>query len=199
MRTDNVTRADVAGRARVDKLAPAFPAEALKVARAIAHPWYRCQSLAKVAEHTKTSAERLKLLREALETAHMEEDINRVVTVASWPLRVMAPAAPNETRKHLSELVAHANQEPHTLRRSDALMALAYAVNPNEELLKMVLPSLIKALLAGHGWRIDRLIRFTVPLVKPIYPQHVAELVAHHTDNRKRRQFVTSLEKPHGV
>lgn len=47
----SITKEDVAGRARVRKLVLTEPREALKIARAIRHPWYRCQSLAMVAEH----------------------------------------------------------------------------------------------------------------------------------------------------
>jgi hypothetical protein len=98
------------------------------------------------------------LLDEALQSAEQQTQINRIVTVASWPLRVMATMDADATASHLNRFVALALREPHTLRRSDALYALANSVSRKPELLSLVAPALVEALLQSHGWRTDRLI-----------------------------------------
>ena len=85
----SVTTADFRGRAAAFKLAETNPREALKVARAIRHPWYRCQALAGLAQVWGTKAQQMDVLEEALAGAQEQSEINRIVTVSSWPLGVM--------------------------------------------------------------------------------------------------------------
>lgn len=195
MNDPSITREDVRGRARVDALAPADPREALKVARAIRHPWYRCQSLAKVAEHWGTKQQRMAVLIEALESAQTQSEINRVVTVSAWPLRVMAPLEEGTAAIHLVRLVKLADNEPHSLRRADALSAIAHSVQGRPSLLMLVVPSLVRALLQGYGWRIDRLTQWNAEIVQGTMPEVLEQLVAHHSEGRKKQLLVASLAK----
>ncbi len=192
----SITRDDVRGRSRVDQLSLSDPREALKVARAIRHPWYRCQSLSKVAEHWGTQVQKLELLEEALADAQMQEEINRVVTVSAWPLRVMVGIAREAVVPHLHRLVDLSSAEGHTLRRADGLYEVGSAVRDDPALLAVVVPSLVQALVGGRGWRIDRLIRSTVEMVKVPMPQVVDQLVAHHGEGAKKRALIASLQKP---
>ena len=194
MWVDSITPDDVRGRTRVGKLAPTNLAEAIRTAMAIKHPWYRCQALTMAAEHSTSRNQQLALLREAFDTAQLQEEINRAVTVSAWPLRVLAPLEPREAEKNLVALVAQANHEPHSLRRADALFALAGAVQSNETLLNLVVPSLTHALANGHGWRIDRIIRSTVELLKQRMPAVAHDLVALHSDNRKNKSSLHHLQ-----
>ncbi len=190
---DSITSADVQGRTRVGLLALTDPREALELARAIKHPWYRCQSLAKVADYYSTKKQRLEILREALNAAQTQKDINRVVSVSAWPRRIMAPFAVDEVAKHLNLLVKQANSETHSLRRADALFVLANAVEDDLTLLTMIMPSLVRALFDGHGWRIDRLIRRTVNMVKRSMPEVLEQLVAHHSDGGKKQLLMKRI------
>jgi hypothetical protein len=195
MSDPSITPDDVRGRARTDKLSLTDPREALKVARAIRHPWYRCQALSKVAEHWGTNVQRLGLLEEALAAAKEQQEINRIVTVSAWPLRVMVGIEPDAVREHLQRVVHLASREAHTLRRADALYAVARAIRDNSSLLAAVVPALTEALLNGHGWRIDRLIRLTVEIVKSSMPEVADKLIEHHSDGSKKLAFVASLRK----
>jgi hypothetical protein len=169
------------------------PRAALKLARAIRHPWYRCQSLAKVAEHWGTKRQRLELLEEALEAAQQQDEINRKVTVSAWPMKLMVSVAPENAKTHLQQLVDQADGEEHSLRRADALYALAKAVQSSELLLEIVMPSLSRALQTGRGWRIDRLIRFTIDIVKGSMPLVARDIAAHHSDGGKKQALLASL------
>jgi hypothetical protein len=189
----SITRADVRGRAQAGDLSHTDPREALKVARAIRHPWYRCQALSSVAEAWGTHTQKREVLEEALAVAGEQSEINRIVTVSAWPLRVMVGFAPNDVVAHLRRLVTLAEQEPHSLRRADALSALAFAVRQEPPLLALVGPSLVGSLLNGHGWRIDRLIRDAVDLLSESMPDAVERLIEHHGEGQKKRAFLKSL------
>ena len=194
MWSNGITPDDVQGRSRVSKLASTNLAEAIAVAKAIKHPWYRCQALSIAAEHATSKNQKLELLQKAFDSAQLQTEINRAVTVSAWPLRVLAPLAPNEAKERIMALVNQANREPHTLRRADALFALANAVHSDTSLLAIIAPALTTALVNGHGWRIDRLIRFSAPHVKDLMPDMFQKLVAHHSENGQKRKWLASLQ-----
>lgn len=183
----------MAQRNSVYKIAGSRPADALKIARSIKHPWYRCQALAQVAAVWGDKQQKTTLLNEAMEAAASQDEINRVVTASSWPLREMVRYVPGEAKRHLGRLVAVANREAHTLRRADALYAVAATASDVPSLLDLAMPSLIKALLQSHGWRTERLIRAIAPMVKRAYPDDLPALLAHHRDDRKKRQLLVQL------
>lgn len=189
-----ITRADVAGRAHVGAVVLTEPDKALRIARAIRHPWYRCQSLSMVAEHWGTDAQRMALLNEALQSAEEQSEINRVVTVASWPLRVMVSIDASAAALHLKRFVELASQERHTLRRADALYSIASCVSDKAELLILVAPALVEALLQSYGWRADRLIEWSVDMVRVVMPEALGGLVAHHRPGGKKRRLEAALK-----
>lgn len=189
----SITREDVAGRARVAKLVLTEPREALKIARAIRHPWYRCQSLSMVAQHWGNAAQRKHVLLEALRSAEEQTQINRIVTAASWPLRLMASIDRDGVPQHVSRFVALANREPHSLRRADSLFALSKSVSGVFELLVLVIPSLVDALLLSYGWKTDRLIAWSIPMVRMVMPEALGPLVARHRPGSKKQRLEKSL------
>ncbi|WP_052767323.1 hypothetical protein [Luteibacter rhizovicinus] len=189
----SITKEDVAGRARVAKLVLTEPREALKIARAIRHPWYRCQSLSMVAEHWGNAVQRKHVLAEALRSAEEQTQINRIVTVASWPLRVMASVDRDAVPQHLGRFVELANREPHSLRRADSLFALANSVSGSSELWVLVIPSLVDALSLSYGWKTDRLIAWSIPMVRTVMPEALGPLVARHRPGNKKQRLEESL------
>ena len=193
LRNSDITKEDVVGRSRVNKLAATDTELAAKTAHSIKHPWYRCQSLSMVAEHINGKRKE-KLLLEALEVAKEQSDINRIVTVSAWPMRHLVEVSPDIAKHHIEALVELANREPHTLRRAHALSSLALSVSKSKDHLKLIVPSLVKALLNGHGWRIERIIRSSIPLVQAVQPISIDALLNHHSDNRKKRQLYNELQ-----
>lgn len=191
----SITPADVRGRATTDELSLTDPRKALEVARSIRHPWYRCQALSKVAEVWGTQSQKIELLEEALAAAAEQSEINRIVSVSAWPMQVMVGVAPDAVAGHLRRLVPLADQEPHTVRRADALSMLAFAVRQDSTLFAEVIPSLVTALLTGRGWRIDRLIRHAVEMLNGSMPDVAKKLIEHHSDGQKKRAFLKSLNR----
>jgi len=135
------------------------------------------------------------LLEEALRAAQEQREINRIVTVSAWPLRVMVGFSPESVAPHLQRLVTLANDEPHPVRRADALSALVSSVRDHPSLLTPAVSSLVSALLAGRGWRIDRLIRNYLEIVGRCMPEVLDELVEHHGNGRTKRVFVKALNE----
>lgn len=191
----SITTAGVRGRATAYQLAEVNPREALKVARSISHPWYRCQALAKVAEVWGTKRQKMDVLEEALAAAQEQSEINRIVTVSSWPLAVMRRVDLEAVAAHLRRLVSLAEREPHTLRRADALAHLAGAARNEPSLLAVIGPSWVNALRHGRGWRIDRLIRDAVELLGASMPEVTEQLIEHHGEGRHKRAFLQRLSE----
>jgi hypothetical protein len=146
----------------------------------------------------RTKTQKLDLLERALAAAQEQSEINRIVTVSAWPLGVMAGIDADKAQDHIAGLVLLANREEHTLRRADALFAVARSIRIHLGLLEAVVPALTLALLAGRGWRIDRLIRSTVEFVKPSMPEVADKLTEHHSDGKKKLVLVTSLRRASG-
>lgn len=196
---NQITAEDVCKRAHVHKLAPTNPYAALIVAQSIPHPWYRCQSLSNVAEYIKDTERRLIVLDEAFKVAQTQEEINRIVTVSSWPLEVLASISLEKAKKCLDRLLSQAQKEMHPIRRTDAIFSLTMAVINFPSLLEIIIPVLVKSTLDGHGWKIDRLIRFLVPMLleKNIFMEMIDPLIAHHREDRRKRRFLACLNHIH--
>jgi hypothetical protein len=186
---------DVRKRALVDECAWSDVERAIDVARSINDPWYRCQSLAYAAESHPKRGAALALLDEAFGAAQQQADINRIVKVAAWPLRVLAKVDPDRAEARLAELLETAAREPHNLRRGDALIFVAHAVADVPALKERAIPPLIGALLAGYGWRIERLIADAAMLIREDCPQHLTALLAAHPENRRKRQLLRALKQ----
>ncbi|WP_235872850.1 hypothetical protein [Pseudoxanthomonas winnipegensis] len=187
-----ITQNDVRGRARVWAMAPDDPEGAAVLARRIKHPWYRCQALARVAEFSD-GRNRAELLDAAIQTAQEQDEPNRIVTVSAWPLRVLVDRSPTQAESLVRRLIRVAQTEPHNLRRAHALQSLAFAVSRSPLLLGLVVPVMASAILGGHGWRIDRVIRDTFELVRETHPDLLLPLALHHKADRQQQKLLASL------
>jgi len=151
---------DVQGRAAVAKLLSSDRDEALRRARAIRHPWYRCQSLTYVAEAEKSRHTAIRLLQEALDAAREQTEANRIVSVASWPLRHLAKLDAAAARGITVELLRTISTEPHGLRRLDGLSRILWAVAESADLRHLVQPAFAHAVSESVGWRTERTVAF---------------------------------------
>jgi hypothetical protein len=162
------------------------------LAKAIAHPWYRCQSITAAAEQL-SGKDQLDALAAALAAAKEQDEPNRVVSVAGWPVRVMAEVDPERAAQWISELVAIAETEPHNLRRAHSLQSLTFSTSPHPALMRLAIPALVEAVLGGHGPRIDRVIRDTWDLVRATNPELLRSLALHHKAGAQQRKLLASL------
>ena len=187
-----ITAADVRGRAMVIGTAPHDPDAAAKMAARIAHPWYRCQALTISAEHC-TGPKRRRLVEAALAAAFEQEEPNRIVSVAFWPLRVLVADAVDGVEAKVRELLEVAGREPHNLRRAHALQRLICAVESNRDCLELVVPPLVAALVGGHGPRIERVIRDTFEQTRRARPDLAFQAAMHHKAGAKRDAMLGAL------
>lgn len=155
---DPITREDVEGRAEAARLLPGGRERALVVARAIRHPWYRCQAITGVAEATASTAERSALVAEALAAACEQAEPNRVVNVAGWPLRVLVQYGDAGSARVVDHLLRVIADEPHGLRRLDGVAAILGSVIGDAELRALAWPAFLQAAAGSAGWRTERIV-----------------------------------------
>jgi len=153
---DTIRPEDVKGRAETSRLLPHDPRSALKVARAIRHPWYRCQALTAVAEVQHSAP----LLMESLAAAYEQTEPNRIGSVASWPLRQLASLEPATAHAELEKLLSVVATEKHGLRRLHALERLFIAVASVPKLRHQALAAFIATANTCQGWRTERSVAF---------------------------------------
>jgi hypothetical protein len=185
----------VVERDRVDSLRSRDVSAALTVARRIAHPWYRCQSLAAVASSMDDNRRAGAVLDEALAAAFAQSEPNRVVTVASWPVRVMVARHSADTSAVVKRLLATIDPEPNPVRRGDALLALLYAVFPLEELRHAVLAPLLAAVRSSRGWKSRRITQFAALLMAEESQTAAEAIVAEMPPSREQRRTRKQLEE----
>lgn len=157
---NDVTPDDVSGRNKSGKMLAYDRPGALKLARAIRHPWYRCQALAAVAEEEASARVRNALLLEAVAAAYEESEPNRIVSVATWPLRHLLKSNLPQAELLLPRLLATIADEPHGLRKLDGIARILHAVLPVAPLREHVLPTFEAAARASEGWRTQRIIAY---------------------------------------
>jgi hypothetical protein len=115
---------------------------ALRAAREIRHPWYRCQALGMVAESESHPKMRDELLDESLSAAYELPEPNRIVTVATWPLAQLIHTNPAKAYGVVRRLLDTISQEPHGLRKLDGLAWVLRTVSSVSKLREQVLPPL---------------------------------------------------------
>ena len=179
---------DVTKRELVGKLSTSDVKKALEVARSIAAPWYRCQSLAHVAWRLKDKSQYKKVTDEALAAAYEQTVANRIVSVAAWPVSAMVARNDPRSESVVDRLLHTIESEPNPVRQADALLLLFQAVYRNSNLREVVLNPLLRACHEMHSWK-RPIILSDIALVLAIdEPDRAAEVVAMIGEGRKSRQ-----------
>jgi len=193
-----ITSADVGGRADVDRLRSTDVNAALHRARQIQHPWYRCQALSSVAEVQRSSAVALSLLKESLSAAHEQDEPNRIVSVASWPLRQLVSLDLVTAKTEVKDLLRIISTEPHGLRRLDGLSRIIIAVAASSELLDIVKPAFVAACGVSEGWRTERTVAFVALFLARRDSKFALDLLSGREANRFRVAALKSIHAMHG-
>jgi len=125
MTVPNCTR----DRDRAAQIAATQPEKAAEIARQIDEPWFRCQALAYAALHTTDRAAKNRLLAESFAAALLTEAPNRIVSVSSWPLKVLCRSDQNDKLAAETErLLEIITRDPSPVQRADALNYLLGAL-----------------------------------------------------------------------
>lgn len=175
---NDIAAEDVRGRARAADAAKTDPELAATIAKAIRHPWYRCQALAMAAEAHASENVRMRLIDAAFDAAYEQSEPNRIVSVASWPLKLLSEIDSSRASVRIEDLLRIISTEPHSLRRLDALVAVMQAVAPYAELRSILKVPLIDAARSGHGWRTQRKASLVAMMLAEDDPEFGDEMLA---------------------
>lgn len=194
IRIDPIVAAGVEGRRRVDALVATDVSAAVKEARGIEHPWYRCQALTRVAAEVKGAAFAVTLLHEALAAAKKQDEPNRVVSVASWPISILVRRELEDVDGAVRELLRIIAPEPNPIRRGDALLMLLESVFTNPALRQLVLEPLLAALQESYGRKRNRLYQFTALIMAAESREAAERVYALMPPSREQRQTRKMLD-----
>jgi len=189
-----VTSADVEGRREAQALARTDVRRALAVARAIRHPWYRCQALSSVAEAMSKAQGRDAVLTQAVDAAFEQSEPNRVACVGSWPLRIMVGLGDAGASGLVARLLAALEDEPHGLRRLDGLAAVLGPLLPFEDLRAKAWRPFLAAAQISTGWRTERIVSW-MAVALAVYDRPAAlELLKGREANRFTTKARTAID-----
>ncbi len=183
MHTESVNRRELVG-----KLAQTEPVRALELARSISEPWYRCQSLAHVAWHLEDRKQSEKVIGEALAAAYEQTEPNRIVSVASWAVRVMVERSDRRLRSVVNELLEKIQRQPNPVRQADALFYLFEAVFYESRLRDLVLDALLDACERMNSWKRPSFLSNIALVIARDDPDRAAQIVDMIGEGRKSRQ-----------
>jgi hypothetical protein len=189
-----ITSADVEGRREAQALARTDVRRAFAVARAIRHPWYRCQALSSVAETMPATRERDAVLARAVDAAFEQSEPNRIATVGSWPLRVMVRLGDADANRLVAKLVAVLEEEPHGLRRLDGLAAVLAPLLPFEELRANAWRPFLAAAQLSTGWRTERIVSWMAVALSEFDRPAALRLLKERGANRFTTRARTAID-----
>lgn len=171
--------ASVHGRAEVSRTAPAEPAKALVLARAIPDAWYRAQALSFVAEHIGESSV-AGILNEAVAAAYDCSDAYNTVAVMSWPLRAAWSRGHRAyARRELERVIELAPEVEPRASRVFALHCLWSGCDSMDEAFAgPVWRSIRVSCNPDHHWRAARLYRHIAEVWEARRPGAAAEVIA---------------------
>jgi hypothetical protein len=147
----------VGERARVSDLAATDNHGALRIARGIGDPWYRCQSLACVARFAP-HGEFDDRIAEAFAACFDAPNAYKLVAVAAWPICALIEREQTpRLRELIPRLLKMADSIDHPVSRMDALGSLLYAVFPaGDPFRKTVFQEYARACEVANSWKASR-------------------------------------------
>jgi hypothetical protein len=171
---------------------------ALRIARNIGDPWFRCQALACVAWHAGDHKRFLGLVAESLESGWSIKDSNRAATVIAWPVAALArrqfpdPGAMKRNDRELRPIIARLMKviagEPNPASRADALLLHVHALSPSRpEPRGEVLGLLLKECRDPANRKRQRQLEEAALVTALDDPDTALGLTASLDDGRKRR------------
>lgn len=194
-------------RDQVGRLASTSLSAALRIARKIHDPWFRCQALAFVAWHEAEPRRFLRLVAESLESGWSIENPNRAATVVAWPVAAIArrrfpdPVARERIHHELLPVIDRLTRtlaaEPSPASRADALLMHVHALSPSQPLLrKKVLDRLVKECRIPTNRKRQRQLEEAALVIAPDDPETALGLTALLDESRKHRTIARTESQP---
>jgi hypothetical protein len=183
-------------RDQVWRMGPSQWEAAKKLASTIPDPWYRCWALTYVVQKCPETTEKVRIAKQALRSAHEIEDLNRLVTSASWPLSYLVELEPQDTtQQRISKLLGIISAEQHPVRKMDALVALLWGSQSRRSAFLLVWPEFKAACAQAHSWRTDMQLARIASRIDKQYHDLVPELLDMIWSPKERRKAKKKVEK----
>lgn len=188
--------AGVEGRTKTHELLrDGHVARALTEARQNPDPWYRCQSLTAVAAETADEARAAAILHEALRTAREQQEPNRIVSIASWPVGVYVGRGLGDLSQEVTTLLQIISVEPNPVRRADALLLLLGAVLPDAALREATLAPLLQVCSEARGWKIRRILQYASYTMAHVDAEAAMDILSRIPASREARRARKMVEE----
>lgn len=197
-------------RDQAARIAGSDNASALRIARNIGDPWFRCQALAHVAWHTTDHRRFFALVAESLESGWSIQNPNRSVTAIAWPVAALAgrsypgsdamERSDRELREVIARLTKAIAEEPSPGSRADALLLHVHALSPSRpELRSGVLGLLVKECRDPANWKRQRQLVVAALAIAPDDPGAALALISSLDEGRRRRTVARIEEESEGL
>lgn len=168
--------------------------EAASFARGVKDEWYRCQSLATVAFHTKSRQDFMKLAEDSLKAARQLPSPNRKVTCSAWIINAMAKRGDIDITEAVEEMLTLIHLEENPVRRADALLKLFEAVYPMVEIRNKVLATLLDACDSMKSWK-QPIVLSDIALVLALNESEEAQKILEMiTDRAVKRKTLKAID-----
>jgi hypothetical protein len=147
---------DSAGlRRKVQKLVEVDINRAYATSVSIKHPWFKCQSLAMVAQFVR-EPELNRMLDESFNSAMDCHDENRRVSVACWPIEVAIERdRKDKAEKFIKRCAFELAKDVNPISRWCAV-SVVHSIKTDVNLLGLFFNDFQKATAQGHGWKVER-------------------------------------------
>jgi hypothetical protein len=153
-------------RDKVSRIAKNDFSKALKLARKISEPWFKCQALADVARYAP-EADVVAIAKEAINAAQAAEDNYQKVAATAWPIRALIERGHEEEAAHrLIEFLELSIRIENPVSHIDALFLLWEAFLPATGKSKeLVLRTLDDSCIQTQHWKAWYLLRDTALII----------------------------------
>lgn len=181
-------------RDHVARLAGEQPAEALRVARMIADPWFAVQALAWVVRFAPDDIAEV-ALNEARDTAKAGRDAYQRSAVLAWPIRAAVETGRLEAAQSMlaSGLLLLAKVKPAGSRAEAGGLLLEAAFPGGRALWEPALQAIETHCHPGDDWRAGRLYRTLAHIVANVDREAANQLVAALPEGKTKARAETEL------
>lgn len=183
-------------RNKVKQLVTSDIDKAATLAAEINDPWFKSQALAFVADKIGDRKRKEKILEQSFSSALEADSPNRIVSVSSWPLRVLSKSKEVKlVNTEVNKLINILEKESHPVRKLDALLNLIHALHHGPiETLNTVVKKYIEIAEICKSWKKDTGLYEIALLIKKHDLKASHRLINLIWDDVKKKKALKDIE-----
>lgn len=183
-------------RNKVKQLVNSDIDKATRLAAEINDPWFKSQALAFVADKIGDRKRKEKIIEQSFSSALEADNPNRVVSVSSWPLRVLSEFKEAElVNAEVNKLIIILEKESHPVRKLDALLNLIHALHHGPiEALNTAVKKYVEIAKICKSWKKDAGLYEIALLLKKHDPKISHRLIDLIWDDGKKKKALKDIE-----